>query len=108
MAQHYKAVYFSDFPADTAKQKSLTLAFGTKTKELYEDVKDLSSAELRQLLGTDRYEDIITAAQHEDLPLNTYCLRQLKQSLRQVKERQLQLSLLGMDDQTQLFDPVTL
>jgi DNA modification methylase len=107
MAQHYKAVYFSDFPADTAKQKSLTLAFGTKTKELYTDVRDLSSAELRQLLGTDSYENIITAAQNEDLPLNTYCLRQLKQSLQQIKEHQLQLSLAGMDNQPPLFDPVT-
>lgn len=107
MTQYYKAVYFSDFPADTAKQKSLTLAFGAKTKELYEDVKDLSSAELRQLLGTNNYEDIITSAQLEDLPLNAYCLRLLKQSLCQIKEHQLQLSLTGLDSQTQLFDPVT-
>ncbi len=107
MTQHYKAVYFSDFAADTAKQKSLTLAFGTKTKELYEDVRDLSRAELRKLLGTDRYENITTSAQNEDLPLNTYCLRQLKQSLQQVKEHQLQLSLAGMDNQPPLFDPVT-
>ena len=107
MSQDFKAVYFSDFPAESTKQKSLTLAFGSKTKELYEAVRDLSSEEIRLLLKTDNYDDITTAAQNEDLPLNTYCLRQLKQSISQVKERQLQFSFPGMEDQTQLFDPVT-
>lgn len=107
MTQHYKAVYFPDLPAATAKQKSLTLAFGTKTEELYEDVRDLSSEELRQLLGTDSYENIIAAAQNEDLPLNAYCLRQIKQALHQVKEQQLQLPLVPGNSRPQLFDPVT-
>lgn len=107
MAQDFKAVYFSDFPAESAKQKSLTLAFGSKTKELYEAVRDLSSEEIRLLLKADNYDDIITAAGNEDLPLNTYCLRQLKQSISQVKERQLQFSFPGIEDQTQLFDPIT-
>ena len=107
MAQNYKAVYFPDIPATTAKQKSLTLAFGTKTKGLYEDVRDLSSEELRQLLGTDSFERIAAAAQNEDLPLNAYCLRRIKQSLHQVKEQQLQLSLVGKENRPQLFDPVT-
>lgn len=107
MAQHFKAVYFPDFPAATARQKSLTLAFGTKTRELYEGVRDLSSEELRQLLGADSFESITAAAQNEDLPLNTYCLRQIKQALHQVRERQRQLPLIGTDSQPQLFDPVT-
>lgn len=107
MAQHYKAVYFPDIPAASAKQKSLTLAFGTKSKELYENVRDLSSEELRQLLGADSFEGITAAAQSKDLSLNSYCLRRIKQALLQVKEQQLQLSLVGTDSQAQLFDPVT-
>ena len=107
MTQHYKAVYFPDIPAATAKQKSLTLAFGTRKEGLYEDVKGLSSEELRQLLGTDSYESIIAAAQNEDLPLNAYCLRQIEQAIHHVKEQQLQLSLVGGNSQQQLFDPVT-
>jgi len=107
MTQYYKTIYFSDFPAETARQKSLTLAFGTKTKDVYEDVKDLSSEELRQLLGTESYENITAAAQKEDLPLNTYCLRYLKQSLYQIKEDKHQLALVGMENQPHIFDPVT-
>ncbi len=99
--------YFSDLPAESAKQKSLTLAFGSKTTKLYEDVRDLSSEEIRLLLKSENYDDITTAAKNEDLPLNTYCLRQLKQSISQVKERQLQFSFPGIEDQTQLFDPLT-
>lgn len=107
MSQDFKAVYFSDIPAESTKQKSLTLAFGSKTKELYEAVRDLSSEEVRLLLKADIYDDIINAAQNEDLPLNTYCLRQLKQSINEVQERQLQFSFPGMETQTQLFDPLT-
>lgn len=107
MPQNFKAVYFPDFPAETAKQKSLTLAFGSKTAELYESVRDLSSEEIRLLLKAENYHDIITAAKNEDLPLNTYCLRQLKQSVDQINERQLQFSFAGIQNQIHLFDPVT-
>ena len=106
MSQKYKAVYFPDFPAPTSQQKSLTLAFGKKTQELYEYVKDLSSAELRQLLGND-YRALVTNAEAQDLPLNTYCLRQLKQSITLIQEHATQLSLPSIDAETKLFDPVS-
>ncbi len=106
MSQKYKAVYFPNLPAPTSKERSLTLAFGKKTQELYECVKDLSSAELRQLLGGD-YRELVAKAETSDLPLNTYCLRQLKQSIHLVRERAVQLSLPIMDADAKLFDPVT-
>lgn len=107
MSQNFKAVYFPDFPAESAKQKSLTLAFGKKNNELYESVRDLSSGEIRSLLKTENYLDIVTSAKNEDLPINTYCLRQLKQAVGQINEQQLQFSFPGFQDQQQLFDPVT-
>ncbi len=107
MNQTYKAVYFPDFPAEASQQKSLTLAFGKKANELYEYVKDLSSAELRQLLGTDSYQELVGDAKADDLPLNAHCLRQLKQSVNLIRERAVQLSLPGIDPKTQLFHPIT-
>lgn len=107
MSQNYKAVYFTDYPAETSKQKSLTIAFGKKTSGLYEVVQDLSSTELRQLLGTDSYQDIVTAAQINELPINTYCLRQLKHSIITLKQKQAQLTLQGVDPNIRLFDPLT-
>ena len=106
MSQKYKAVYFPDLPAPTSQQRSLTLAFGKKTHELYERVKDLSSAELRQLLGND-YRALVANAEAHDLPLNTYCLRQLKQSITLIQEQAPQLSLPSIGVETKLFDPVS-
>lgn len=106
MSQEYKAIYFPDIPADTAKQKSLTIAFGKRTRELYKVVKDLSSAEVRQLLGTESYQDIVDSAYADDVPVNTYCLRRLKQSVKTLRERQGQLSLRGIDMGENLFDPI--
>ena len=106
MSQKYKAVYFPDFPTPKSQQRSLTLAFGKKTHELYERVKDLSSAELRQLLGND-YRALVANAEAHDLPLNTYCLRLLKQSIALIREQASQLSLPSIGVETKLFDPVS-
>ena len=106
MTQKYKAVYFPEHPADTSQKKSLTLAFGKKTDELYKYVKDLSSAELRQLLRDD-YQALVSKAEANDLPLNTYCLRQLKHTVNLIREHAVQLQLPGVDAKTELFDPVT-
>ena len=106
MTQKYKAVYFPEHPGNTSQKKSLTLAFGKKTDELYECVKGLSSAELRQLLGDD-YQTLVAKAEADDLPLNTYCIRQLKHSINLIREHAIQLELPGIDAKTELFDPVT-
>lgn len=107
MSQNYKAVYFADTPTDSANKKSLTIAFGKRTFQLYDNVKDLSSAEIRQLLGTESYHELTNAAKRADLPVNTYCVRSIKQSLKNMREQHAQLALPGVTPQTQLFDPVT-
>lgn len=106
MTQKYKSVYFPEYPAETPKKKSLTLAFGKETGEIYECVKGLSSAELRQLLGND-YQTLVTNAKADNLPLNTYCLRQLEHSINLIREPAVQLQLPGIEAKTELFDPVT-
>ena len=106
MAQKYKAVYFPEYPAETPKKKSLTLAFGKGTDEIYECVKGLSSAELRQLLGND-YQTLVANAKADNLPFNAYCLRQLEHSINLIREPAIQLELPGIETKTELFDPVT-
>ncbi len=107
MAQRYKAVYFTDFPSEDSKQRSVTLAFGPKSNEVFESVRDLSSEEIRQLLGTDSYNGIVDAAHAEDLPLNLYCVRQLKRSLKLIGETNRQLTLPGLGRRQYIFDPVS-
>ena len=106
MAQKYKSVYFPEYPAETPKKKSLTLAFGKETDEIYECVKGLSSAELRQLLGDD-YQTLVANAKADNLPLNAYCLRQLEHSINLIREPAVQLQLPGIEAKTEFFDPVT-
>ena len=106
MAQKYKAVYFPEYPAETPKKKSLTLAFGKGTDEIYECIKGLSSAEMRQLLGND-YQTLVASAKADNLPLNAYCLRQLEHSINLIREPAVQLQLPGIEPKTELFDPVT-
>jgi len=105
--QKYKAVYFPDFPAEMAKQRSIALAFGPRSEDMHEQIKDLSSEEIRLLLGTHSYQTLVAAAAAEDLPLNTYCLRRLRESISQVKARGAQLSLPGIEAREEIFSPVT-
>ncbi|MBE0479865.1 MAG: hypothetical protein IBX68_02685 [Dehalococcoidia bacterium] len=107
MPQKYKAVYFFDFPADSAKQKSLTLGFGSKSIDLYETVRDLTSEEIRQLLGSSSFEDLAASATADELPLNTYCIRQLRRSVGEISTKwRQQLAFSGMFDKG-IFDPVS-
>lgn len=62
MKQKHKSVYFPDYPAESSNQKALTLAFGKHSDDLYQDVHGLSSAEMRQLLGTDSYQTLLDTA----------------------------------------------
>lgn len=107
MSQRYKTVYFADMPAESAKQKSLTIAFGKKSQQLYSTVKSLSSEEVRQLLGTESYLELVNNAHNQDLSVNTYCVRTLRKSIHSLREKQPQLVLPGLEDYTQFFDPVT-
>lgn len=97
--QKFKTVYFSDRPGESAKEKSLTMAFGKRYDDLHEAVKGLSSAEIRGLLNVDSYENLVHSAHEEDLPLNTYCLRQISKSIRSVKETSVSYNYI--------FDPIT-
>jgi len=107
MTQNYKAVYFADFPASSPQQRSVTLAFGEKSQDVWGAVKGLSSVEIRKLLGTERYNDLTEAAKTRELPINTYCIRKLRETLIALRKTGGQLPLPGMEDVGQFFDPVS-
>ena len=73
---------------------------------MYECVKDLSSAELRQLLGGS-YRSISDRATEDDLPINTYCIRHLRTAVRYIRESTAQLTLPNMEVDQGIFDPVS-
>jgi DNA modification methylase len=78
MPQEFKSIYFPDFPADSAKQKNLTLAFGRRNEDLYKAIKPLSSHEIRELLGHSSFNSLQIAASRRGLNINLYCLNVLR------------------------------
>lgn len=79
--QTFKAVYFSDHKEANPNAKGVILAFGERNKDLYQNIADLGSNELRNLLGTDSYIELEQRAQQEGLPINTYCLWYLRKNI---------------------------
>ena len=79
--QIFKAVYFSDYKETNPKARGVVLAFGERNIDLYKNVANLGSNELRNLLGTDSYLELEQRAQQEGLPINTYCLWYLRKNL---------------------------
>ena len=78
--QIFKSVYFSDYKEANSKAKGVVLAFGERNKDLYKNISDLGSNDLRNLLGTDSYVELEQRAKAEGLPVNTYCLWYLRKN----------------------------
>lgn len=106
MSQKFKTVYFSDYPAESSRQKNLTLAFGAKDGDIYEFVQGLSSHDLRELIGHPTFVSLYQAAEQDDLPVNTYCLRLLRQKHRAVQGSLAQNFLPGLADDDIMFEPI--
>jgi len=106
MSQKFKTVYYSDYPAESARQKNLTLAFGAKDCDAYELVQALSSHELRELIGHPTFASLQQAAEREELAVNTYCLRLLRQKHRAAREPSAQYRLPGMVDADVTFEAI--
>ena len=107
MSQKFKTVYFSDYPAESSREKNLTLAFGAKDCDVFELVQGLSSHELRELIGHPTFASLQQAAVQEELAVNTYCLRLLRQKHRAVRESSAQDHLPGMADEEDIvFEPI--
>lgn len=104
--QMFKAVYFSDHPGGNSREKAVTLAFGQRQYDLHGAVKDLSSEEVRGLLGVRSFAELQAAAATEDLTVNRYCLRLLERRLREASPSQYRLPLEAEGTERVLFDPV--
>lgn len=106
MSQRFKTVYFADYPAESARDRSLTLAFGVKDGDVYDLVQSLSSHELRELIGHPTFASLQQAAEQEQLAINTYCVRLLRQKHRMVRESSVQYHLPGFVEGEISFEPI--
>src|SRR5690554_1877516 len=78
MTQQFKSIYFHDYPAEQASEKNISLAFGKKDISLYDTVQNLSSHELRELIGYHSYIELKEAAEQHRLSVNKFCLEVLR------------------------------
>lgn len=76
--QKFKSIYLRGYKTDSLNTKGFVLAFGKKDRELYKSISFLSSQEVRELLNISSFKELEKVAQIESLPLNTYCLWQLR------------------------------
>jgi tRNA G10 N-methylase Trm11 len=79
--QFYKAVYFSDYPSDDSKDKSVTLAFSEPEEPYYSKVKDLTTQELKELIGIQTYKQLSLFAEKQERSINQVVKRLIKQKL---------------------------
>jgi len=79
--QYYKAIYFSDFPAQNSKDKSITLAFSEPEVPYFSKVKDMSTQELKELIGIKTYKQLSLFAHKQERSINQVVKRLIKQNL---------------------------
>ena len=103
--QQYKSVYFADYPSTEAKRRSLTIAFGSDDAGLYKVVKALSSEVIRQAMGSPNFGILSDQAETAGLPLNAFCLDQLRKAAEPENEGQMAFPGLGIGSELRV-DPI--
>ncbi len=84
--QYYKSIYFSDFPANSTKEKSITLAFSEPEVPYYNKVKKMSAEEIRELIGFKTYKQLSLFAEEEERSINQVVKRLIKQNVKYEKK----------------------
>lgn len=79
--QYYKAVYFSDFPSADSKEKSVTIAFSEPEEPYFSKVKDLTTQEIKELIGVKTYKQLSLFAEKQERSINQVIKRLIKQNL---------------------------
>ncbi|MDX1604392.1 MAG: hypothetical protein R3209_15080, partial [Salinimicrobium sediminis] len=79
--QYYKAVYFNDFPSENCKDKSVTLAFSEPETPYYSKIKNLTTQEIKELIGIKTYKQLSLFAEQQERSINQVVKRLIKQNL---------------------------
>lgn len=82
--QFYKAVYFSDYPSEDSKDKSVTLAFSEPEEPYFSKVKDLTTQELKDLIGIQTYKQLVLFSEKQERSINQVVKRLIKQKLPEI------------------------
>jgi hypothetical protein len=75
--RRYISVYFEDSLVRERKKRDVTLAFA-ENDELYLRCKDLGSSEIKRIVGTASYSELVERAQDEHRSLSNYIKHKLR------------------------------
>ncbi len=84
--QFYKAIYFSDYPSDNSKDKSITLAFNEPEVPYFSKVKDMTTQEVKELIGINTYKQLELFAEKQERSINQVVKRLIKQNLSDIED----------------------
>ncbi len=79
--QQFKSIYFSDYPSDDSKGKTITLAFNEPEVPYYSKVKGMSNEEIRELIGFESYKQLSLFAEKEERSINQFVKRLIKKNI---------------------------
>ncbi|RYX92015.1 hypothetical protein EON78_06580, partial [bacterium] len=82
--QYFKAIYFSDYPSEDTKDKSVTLAFNEPEAPYFSKVKDMTTQEIKELIGIKTYKQLAIFADKQERSINQVVKRLIKQNLSEV------------------------
>jgi len=94
--QYFKSVYFSDYKEYHPKSKGLVLAFGEPDEKIYRSIAHLTSAEIRNLAGIERYRQLIRQSAEKNYTVNQFLVEKL------VKR----ITLDSIDSQNSKINPI--
>ena len=79
--QYYKSIYFSDYPSVETKDKSITLAFNEPEAPYYSKVKEMTTQEIKELIGIKTYKQLSVFADKQERSINQVVKRLIKLKL---------------------------
>jgi len=91
--QYFKSLYFSDYPFGERGEGSVTIAFNETEISYFTRIKELTTPEIKELIGFLYYSDIAKLAEKEERSINQTIKRLIKQNL----ERQSNKSFTEKD-----------
>lgn len=84
--QYYKSIYFRDYPSNITKEKSVTLAFSEPEVPYFSKVKDMTTQEIKELIGIKTYKQLALFADKQERSINQIVKRLIKQNLSEVDQ----------------------
>jgi tRNA G10 N-methylase Trm11 len=85
--QFFKSLYFSDYPSEEPKERSITIAFNKPEIPYYACIKEMTTPEIKELIGFSYYDDIAKLAKKEERSINQTIKRLIKQNIEKQKHK---------------------